>query len=410
MAKRHDEGRQIGGILNRNGHWYVKIKIRGRQVWRSAPTKEDAQLLLGRLREDAARERVGLPKVQRDRLADFVPKYRAWAKAHKRSWDRDELSLRPLLAAFGSLRLSEITKSRVEAYMRDRRQTETLVSIARREAFARRKAAGILPRNAKPPAPATFSPASVNREVACLRKILSYAVECGELQENPLRGMRMFPEAPGRVPTLGPEDEAALVAAMPPWLRPLYRLAVLTGLRQGEIVSLRWRHVDLDGGILMVEDSKSGESRRVPLHPSLVDMLRTLRAASEAAILVRVKGDELTARRELPDAYVFAMPRGNPPESSSISHAFKRAARKVGRPDLRWHDTRHLAGSALLGTGASLPEVAVMLGHKTLVMSRRYAHVNPTRLRDLVARMPAPAAATGPDTPPVKAARQEVTP
>jgi len=396
VAKRHEEGRQIGGIFNRNGHWYAKIKVRGRQIWRSAATKEEAQLLLGRLREDAARERVGLPKVQRDKLADFVPKYREWAKAHKRSWDRDELSLRPLLAAFGHLRLAEITKARVEAYMRDRRATETLVSIHRREAFARNKAAGRLPRNAKPPAPATFSPASVNREVACLRKILSYAVECGELSENPLRGIRMFAEAPGRVPTLGPEDEAALVAALAPWLRAPYRLAVLSGLRQGEIVALRWRHVDFDGGILMVEDSKSGESRRVPLHPSLVDELRTRRALAEAAILARANGDELAARRELPDCFVFAMPNGRPPESSSISHAFKRAARKIGRPDLRWHDTRHLAGSALLGTGASLPEVAAMLGHKTLVMSRRYAHVNPSRLRDLVARIPAPVEALAP--------------
>ncbi len=160
----------------------------------------------------------------------------------------------------------------------------------------------------------------------------------------------------------------------------------------------------------MVEDSKSGESRRVPLHPSLVDELRTRRALVEAAILARVNGDELAARREFPDAFVVAMPSGLPPEASSISHAFKRAARKIGRPDLRWHDTRHLAGSALLGTGASLPEVAAMLGHKTLVMSKRYAHVNPSRLRDLVARMPAPAeAATEPDAVPAKAVRREVT-
>lgn len=370
MAKRHEEGRQIGGIYNRNGHWYAKIKIRGRQVWRSAPTKEDAQLLLGRLREDADRERVGRPKVQRERFADFAPKYLAWAKAHKRSWQRDELSLRYLVAAFGSLRLVEIDKARVEAYMRTRRETETLVSIGRREAFARRKAAGKLPRSAKPPAPTTFSGGTVNREVACLQKVLSYAVECGELRENPTRGIRKFPEAPGRVPTLGSEDEAALVAAMPPWLRPLFRLAILTGLRRGEILALRWRHVDFNAGLLTVEDSKSGESRRVPLHPALVDDLRS--------------------RRGRPEAPVIAMPNGLSPEGSSISHAFKRAARAIGRPDLRWHDTRHLAGSALLDTGASLPEVAAMLGHKTLVMSRRYAHVNPTRLRDLVRRMPAP--------------------
>lgn len=371
MAKRHEEGRQIGGILNRNGHWYARVKIRGRQVWRSAPTKEAAQLLLGRLREDAARERVSLPKVQRDRLADFAPKYLEWAKVHKRSWDRDALSLRPLLDALGHLRLSEVNKARVESYMRDRRGMETAASLARREIFERARKAGKVPSRASPPAPSYIAPATVNREVACLRKVLSYAVECGELEVNPLQGIRLFPEPPGRLPSLSPDEEAALLAALPDWLRPLYRFATLSGMRLGEILSLRWRCIDFENGTATVEDSKSGESRRVPLHPSLVEDLRT--------------------RRGLPDGFVFTMPGGPPPERSSIAHAFKRAARKIGRPDLRWHDTRHLAGTALLATGASLPEVAAMLGHKTLVMSKRYAHVNPARLRDLVSRMPVPA-------------------
>lgn len=387
-SKKHGEGKQIGGVLLKDGRWYARLVVKGRQVWRSAPTKEDAKLVLGRLIEAKERDELDLPRRSTDTLKDFAPKYLAWAKVHKRSWDRDELSLRPLLEAFGTFRLKEITRDKVDAYMRDRRKVETRVSVGAREAFSKRKKAGTVAPNAKPPAPAYMTAGTVNREVACLRKVLAYAVEVRELTANPLQGVRLFNEAPGRLPTLSPEDETALLAAMAPWLRPIYRFAVLSGCRLGEILALRWRHVDFGAGTLTVEDSKSGESRVVPLHPALAD--------------------ELRARRGLADGWVCAMPerarrdketgKPLPPvrDPQSVSHAFKHAARAIGRSDLRWHDTRHLAGSALLATGASLPEVAAVLGHKTLVMSKRYAHVNPARLRDLFARMPAPATVPAP--------------
>ena len=372
MGKRHEEGKQIGGIFNRDGHWTVKIKIRGRQIWKSAPTREAAQLLLGKLREDAARERVGLPKVQRDTLAGFAPRYlEEWAKVRKDSWSRDERSLRPLVEALGHFRLAELTIARVQAYMRDRSGVETVSSARAREAFTRARDAGRVGTAAKPPASKTLSAASVNREVACLRGLLNYAVKVGALEANPIAGIELYREAPGRLPNLEPVDEGRLIAALPSWMRGMFRLAVLTGCRQGEILALRWRHVDFDSGVLTVEDSKSGESRRVPMHPSLVD--------------------ELRARRGLPDGHVVTLDTGEPPAPHTVSQAFRRAARRIGRPDLRWHDTRHLAGSRLLATGASLPEVAATLGHKTLAMSKRYTHVSPVRLASLIAAMPAPA-------------------
>jgi integrase len=280
------------------------------------------------------------------------------------------------------LRLHEITKARAEEYMRDRRRVETARSVSHREAFERRRGRGEVPRNTKAPAPQSLSPASVNREIACLRKLLSFAVDMGELEANPLSRIRLFREPPGRIPTIEPEDKRQLLSALPEWMRPIARLAMMTGCRQSEILALRWKHVDLSAGTLTVEDSKSGDARRVPLHPALAD--------------------ELRERRGLPDGWVVDMPErphrnpktGRPMEPTrsptSISHAFRNAARKIGRPDLRFHDLRHVCGSDLLATGANLPEVAAMLGHRTLVMAKRYSHANPVRLASLVAAMPAP--------------------
>lgn len=378
-------GRRKSNLYQRGNRWYVRFIVDGKEIRKSAGrSQKAAEDLLARLRTEAERSAVGLhrPKSACPTLAAFAPRYQAWARAHKESWARDDRSLVPLLAALGSLRLYEITKARAEAYMQARRDTETARSTNHREAFERRRARGELPRTAKPPAPQKLSPASVNREVACLRKLLSYAVDMGELDVNPLSRIRLFREPPGRIPTLEPEDKQRLVAALPEWMRPIVRLAMLTGCRQSEILALRWKHVDLNSGTLAVEDSKSGEARRVPLHPALLD--------------------ELRERRGPPDGWVVAMPErphrnpktGRPMEPSrsatSISHAFRNAVRKIGRPDLRFHDLRHVCGSELLATGASLPEVATMLGHKTLVMAKSYAHVSPVRLASLVAAMPAP--------------------
>lgn len=379
MAKKIEEGRTVGGIMLRKGHWYARIKVNGKQIWRSAPNKEAAQMLLGQLREDVARGKVGLPKVQRDTLADFAPRYMEWAKTRKRSWDRDELSLRPLLKAFGHFRLSELTTARVMEYMSDRLKVEIQTSVNAREAFARKKKAGLVGKFDKGPAPVMLSKGSINREVACLRGLLNYAVKLGELERNPIEGIALYQEAPGRLPALEGEDEARLLAALAAWVRPIYRLAVLTGCRLGELIDLRWRHIDFDRGILTVEDSKSGESRRIPLHRSLLE--------------------ELRPRRGLAEGYVVVKEDGTQPKPESVSHAFRRAADAIGRPDLRWHDTRHLAGSRLLATGASLPEVAATLGHKTLAMSQRYSHVSPVRLSSLIDAMPAPAEpAAAPET------------
>jgi len=343
-----DQKRTRDNLYRRGDVWYVRLQVDGREIRRAAGRdKQVAQVLLARLRADAERRRVGLPKRTIATLRDWMPRYLDWAKQRKRSWTRDALSLRSLVSELGDLRLCDITTARVEAYMRDRLATPTVRGGRR-------------------------APASVNREVACLRKVLSHAVEHGEIEVNPLRGIKMLREAPARVPTLDLAEERALLGASPEWMRPIIRLAVSTGCRLGEVLALRWRHVDFDAGTVQIEDSKSGESRIVPLHPAILD--------------------ELTARRGTPDGWLCVSPEtGRPPHATAVSHAFKRAARKIGRPDLRLHDLRHVAGTRLLAAGASLPEVASVLGHKTLAMSRRYAHTTWTRLRDLVSRMPAPA-------------------
>ena len=323
-------------LYYRKGQYYVRIWSEGKDTWTAAgKSLRVAKEVLRDLESDAERGHLGLPKKPKAiTLAAFQEDYLAWAEDHKESWKRDELSLKHLMPVFGGLNLHQITKARVEAYMRDRKDEVT-------------------------------GP-TVNREVACLRKILSFAVEQGHLEVNPLRGIKMFAESPARQPVLTPEDERRLLKASPEWLRWVIRLAIATGCRRGELLALRWRHVDIANAALIIEDSKSGDSRRVPIHQDLMQ--------------------ELKARRGTPDGFVIVQDDGTPPHKDWVAHKFANVVKKL-KLGIRYHDLRHVAGTRLLTTGASLPEVATFLGHRTLTMARRYAHTDWNRLQGLVSQV-----------------------
>ena len=329
-------------LYQRGDKWYVRFWHGNREIRRlGGATKQAAQIVLAELRKAAERGELPPPRKGQSgsntkiTLADWAPEYLGWAEQHKKSFRRDQWCLAQLIERFGTFRLRDIKKDRVEAFMRDRRDE--------------------------------VAPATVNRQVALLRKVLSYAVEHGGLDENPLRGIKLFREAADRNPVLSQEEERRLTERLSPWMQWVVRLAVCTGCRQGELRNLRWRHVDFEGCALVIETSKSGESRRVPVHPSLLP--------------------ELQERRGTPEGYVVSLPNGEVPAQVTISKAFKAAAKAIERGELRFHDLRHVAASRFLETGASLPEVADLLGHKTLVMAKRYAHTNPNRMRELMGKM-----------------------
>jgi len=323
-------------IIKRGKTYCVRVHLDGRDVWRAAGNSlRGAQALLVKLREESERGKLGMPKRCTVTFREYQKEYLAWAQQHKRSAERDQRSIQQLTGRFGDMRLGEITKERVQAYMRDRKD----------------QVAG----------------PTVNREVACLRKLLSHAVESGQIPSNPLFGIKLFKESPARQPALDHDQEKKLLGAASPWLAWLIRLALHTGCRRGEILALRWRHIDLDGRSITVSDSKSGESRRIPLHPAIFD--------------------ELKRRRGLPDGPVVAMHNGKVPRDYSVCDAFSRARTKAGIKGLRFHDLRHVFASRLLEAGASLPEIAEFLGHKTLIIARRYAHSSWNRMGSLMARM-----------------------
>ncbi len=158
--------------------------------------------------------------------------------------------------------------------------------------------------------------------------------------------------------------------ACPEWLRGIVECALLTAMRVGEIVRLRWRHVDFDGGTITIEETKSGRPRTIPLHPYLADQWRP--------------------RRGLPEGFVFLVRGRGTVSVQTVSNMFRRAANRVG-VSLRFHDTRHVAITRMINAGVPLFSVMAIAGHTSAAMTRRYVTTTTQEMRHGIETVPVPA-------------------
>ncbi len=225
------------------------------------------------------------------------------------------------------------------------------------------------------------APATVNRYVSTLSHALTVAVtEWQWLEESPMRRVRRLREPRGRVRYLTDEERTRLLRACQASsnraLYPLVVLALATGARKMELLRLTWRDIDLRRAQIALEQTKNRERRALPL---------TGLALEEVARLAKV--------RRLDTALLF--PRTDGRQPSDIRYAWAQALQAADITDCRLHDLRHSCASYLAMSGASLVEIATVLGHKTLQMVQRYAHLSDAHTAGVVARMTAAIFADG---------------
>lgn len=220
----------------------------------------------------------------------------------------------------------------------------------------------------------TLSPATVNRYLAILSHVLAVASrEWGWIESNPLEKVSNAKEPRGRVRFLSDGERARLLTAcqMSPTrhLYPIVIMALTTGMRHSEILGLRWGDVDLERRRLTLQETKNGERRGIPLPAPTLEVLRAHGAV-----------------RRLDTDLVFPGIR-RPTQPANIRKAWESALREAEIEDFRFHDLRHSAASYLAMSGATLAEIAEILGHKTLAMVKRYAHLTEGHTASVVERM-----------------------
>lgn len=217
------------------------------------------------------------------------------------------------------------------------------------------------------------SPATVVRYLAALSHVYSVAVNEWEwLENNPVRRVRKPTEPRGRVRFLDEQERKDLLKACLEsenrYLHTIVVLAISTGMRCGEIMSLTWPDVDLKRGQIVLHDTKNKERRAVPLTGQALGLLQ-----------------ELEKVRRQDSNLLFP---GNKPEKPvEFRNAWEYALEKAKITNFRFHDLRHTAASYLAMNGATLAEIAEVLGHKTLAMVKRYSHMSDAHTAGVVERM-----------------------
>jgi len=202
--------------------------------------------------------------------------------------------------------------------------------------------------------------ATANRHLATLKHMFTKAVEwemVGEETLKKVRRVKLLAENNKRLRYLSQEECQALVDACIPHLKPIVITALNTGMRRGEILSLEWeKHVDLKHGYILLDVTKNGERREIPINQELRETLEKHPKTTDSP-------------------YVFVSKRGG--RFKDIRESYKSALEKVGIKDFRFHDLRHTFASHLVMAGVDITTVKELLGHKTISMTLRYAHLSP---------------------------------
>ncbi len=333
-------------------HWWVSFSHHGRQYRISTGTTDRklAETIAAKVRVEVDTER-WFPSnpASRRTFRELMDKYLAEHSARNKkpmSAKRDRGLAKHLLAVFGSLTLAEIMPAHIAAYQ------------------AARRATGVTAR-------------TVNLEVALARHALNLGIRQWQwCSTNPFA--MVIPE---RVPPdlerwLTIEEEAVLLPACPAWLREVVIMALHTGMRLGEIRSLRWTMVDLPRRRAVVQTvlSKTSRARTIPLNRTARTMLaaRALRSGQH------------------PEALVFCTSRGTAYTGSNVERAFREVVNKTGLARLRLHDLRHTFATRLVQKGVDLYTVQRLLGHTTPAMTQRYAHHSTSSLAPAVGLLDEP--------------------
>jgi integrase len=326
-----------GSIYLRGQTWTINYTVGGRRVREAIGTnKKLAEMVLNKRVTEAIENRwfdkrnVGVMP-----FSDFAEIYINRHVAILKSKKGERLSVQVWKREFGNRPLGQITRAELQDWQAQRHQKN--------------------------------KPATVNRLLGRLRHALNKAVEWDLLDKSPMERLKFLPENNARLHYLSMEQcNHLLEACIAPHMRAMVTVALHTGMRRGEILNLQWQDIDFESGSIVIRDSKNGQPRHIPMDSTVRDLL---------------SGYIPTAGSE----HVFPSASGG--RLSTVQKAFRNARIRAGMPDLHFHDLRHTFASHWVMSGGDLYVLKDILGHKSIQMTQRYAHLSPTYKRAMVDRM-----------------------
>ena len=328
------------GLYKRGSVWWMSFSHNGRQYRRSTET-EDKKLAIrifdkikGELAEGKWFEKVPVENHTFGELMDkYLQEHSSINKVAK-SYVRDRGMAKRLRDFFGDILLSQISAKMISEYK------------------IKRRGDGVSPR-------------TINYELGLMSHAFSLAMKEWEwVTDNPVVRVRKERVNNKLERWLTLDEERKLLVASPLWLREIILFAIQTGLRQGEILRLKWSQIDFERKTLLITEQKNRSVDTLPLSATALHVLKKKAPGNPD-----------------PDALVFVSKLGKRIDSSVLIRAFHLAERKAGIPKLRFHDLRHTFATRLIQNGVDLFTVQKLGRWKNTSMVMRYAHHYPESLR-----------------------------
>ena len=315
----------IKGQNNYFIEYYVDGRRRRKKIGSS---KSLAEIVLKkRLVEKAENKHLDIKQEEKIKFEDFADEYlELHSKVNNRSWQTFDLKNIIILKRFFVGRyLHEITPHLIEQFKAERSKK--------------------------------VAPATINRSLACLKSMFNKAIAWKRFSgPNPVREVKLYKENNQRLRFLEKEEIGRLMVNCDGFLRALVIVALNTGMRLGELRQLKWRDVDYKRETIYLRETKNGETREIPMNEY-------------------VKNAFIAVSKHPESPYIFCKQDGNP--FGDIRKSFWTALKKSGIVGFHFHDLRHTFASHLVMSGHDLNTVRELLGHKTIQMTLRYAHLSP---------------------------------
>jgi integrase len=360
----------------------LNFKIAGYPGLKAEGARRQAEIVAGKIaagtdvQADKKEARVEAERAKVSTLGAFIKdRYGPWALEHLRRGDVAVARLRADFEKWLGEPLSTFNSWRIESWRRDRLKAGT-------------------------------KPVTLNRQVDTIRSCLRKAVDWGIIEKHPLQGLkRLKVDDDERVRFLSADEEKRLREALKrretdirgardrfnEWraarnrkalpkrpegyvdhVHPLVLLALNTGLRRGELFSLKWADIDADASMLTVRAAaaKSGDSRRVPLNDEAQEVLKAWRK-----------------QRQMKDAGDFVFPGADGARLTKMNKSWATVCTLAKLSNFRLHDCRHHFASRLVQKGVDLNTVRALMGHADIAMTLRYGHLAPDNLKAAVAKL-----------------------
>jgi len=323
----------------------------GKEKWFGPfPTKSKAREHYQKCKHEQAEQRFNPERYQRGRyelLRDTIDRFLMGNT--KKNQKNDDIYATWWKTHYGNLPLNQITPLLLEEAMGQLEEK----GYSRRKGSTEKKK--------------SYAPQTVLHYMKFLRHLLNLAIRDGKLERNPFAQVTLPKVSQGRTRFLSPEEEEQLLKTLGAVYAPWARVAILTGMRKSEQLTLRWQDVDLEQGLVTLPSTKSGGVQYVHLNEEAKTILRSFQSWQYSP-------------------WVF--PSKNPASHINVRNFYGRiyspSVKRANLKGVTWHTLRHTFASRLAMNGQTEGTIATLLRHSTTLLVRRYAHLSPTHLQKAV--------------------------